>query len=84
MSNLQKKSVEIISICIYLPRADSWLKSKWELWEVDKSLFASVRCVVGQGLDEEVGGETGGVQAGLHLAHAVQGDKRVKVAVDAN
>merc|ERR1719154_72055 len=65
-------------------RADSWFKSKWELWEVNKSLFAGVRCVVGQGLDEEVGGETGGVQAGLHLAHAVQGDKRVKVAIDAN
>ena len=74
----------MISICACLPRADSWLQSKWELWEVYESLFAGVRCVVSQGLDEEVGGETGSVQTSLHLPHAVQGNKRVKVAVDAN
>ena len=67
-----------------LPSANSWFKSKWELWEVNKPLFAGVGCVIGQGLDEEVGGEAGRVQASLHLAHAVQGDKRVKVTVDAN
>ena len=67
-----------------VPCANSWLKSEWELWEVNEALFAGVRRVVGQGLDEEVGGEAGSVQASLHLAHAVQGHKRVKVAVDAN
>ena len=67
-----------------VPCANSWLKSEWELWEVNEALFAGVRRVVGQGLDEEVGGEPGGVQGRLHLAHALQRDERVKVTVDAN
>ena len=66
------------------PCTDSWLESKWELWQVYDALFASVRAEVGDGLDHEVGGEAGLLEALLHDPHRLQGDEHVIVTIDSN
>ena len=67
-----------------LPGADSGLESEGELGQVDEALLAGVRGVEGEGLDEEVGAQTRGVQPSLHLPHTLQRHERVEVAVDAD
>ena len=66
------------------PGADPRLQGEGKLWQVDESLLAGVRSVVGQWLDEQEGGQTGLVQPSLHLPNAVQGHEGVEVAVDAD
>ena len=66
------------------PCTDSWLKSKWELWQVYDPLFAGVRAAVGDRLHHEERVEASALEALLHDPHRLEGDEHVIVTIDSN
>ena len=66
------------------PCRDSWLESKWELWQVYDPLSAGVRAAVGDGLHHEERGEARTLETLLHDPHRLEGDEHVIVTIDSN
>lgn len=58
--------------------------TKGEFWQIDESLFATVRSVVGQGLTHQMGFQPSSLQAFFHELHRLQTNCGVKMAVHTN